>query len=88
MTTLDDKNDPAARKAWIVTYLAGSLGIDKSHISLEKGLAHYGLDSVDAMVMIEELETHFGVDIDPDQFLEFDSIQDMLDGWDEIVRSE
>lgn len=85
-TPSDDKSDPAARKAWVVGYLAKLLGIDSRHVNLEKGLNHYGLDSVDAMIMAGDLEAHFGVELDPAAFLEFDTLQEMLDGWDEISR--
>lgn len=88
MTTPDDKNDPAARTAWVVRYLAKSLGIGEGDVNLAKSLGEYGLDSVDAMIMAGELEAHFGIELDPTVFFEYDTLQEMLDAWDRVLGSQ
>lgn len=87
MTTPDNKkSDAATRRAWIVHYLANLLSIELDQVSVAKGLGDYGLDSVDAMVMAGEMGTHFGVEIDPADFTDFDTLQEMLDSWDSFAR--
>lgn len=82
MTSFDNNVDnPASRRNWVVRYIAKLLGIDARNVDLSKGLAEYGLDSVDAMVMAGEFEQHFGVEIDPATFFEYTTLQQIVDAW-------
>jgi acyl carrier protein len=56
-------------RAWAVAYLAYVLNLPAAEVDLMRGLADYGLDSMDAVVMAGEMEVHFGIDIDPALFL-------------------
>jgi acyl carrier protein len=78
----------AARRDWVVRYLASLLGIDAADVDLTKGLGEYGLDSVDAMIMAGQLEDHFQIEIDPAVFFEYDTLQQMLDAWNATDRKE
>jgi acyl carrier protein len=61
-------------RQWAIAYLAHLLDQPASEIDLMRGFAEYGLDSLDAVVMAGEMEAHFGIDIDPAQFLRVEPI--------------
>jgi acyl carrier protein len=69
--TVDLPREPTAENArgWAVAYLAYVLNLPTGEVDLMRGLADYGLDSMDAVVMAGEMEVHFGIEIDPALFL-------------------
>ena len=79
-----DIANTAARQDWVVRYIAKLLSIDARNVDLSKGLADYGLDSVDAVVMAGAFEERFGVEVDLAVAFEFDTLQQILDAWDGI----
>jgi acyl carrier protein len=63
---------------WVRAHLAGLLGKPPATIALDGKLNDYGLDSVDAILMAGELEDHFGIEIDPASFIQFDTFEAMI----------
>ncbi|HEY1615385.1 MAG TPA: acyl carrier protein [Rhizomicrobium sp.] len=63
---------------WVRDYLAQLLRIAPGEISFERTLGDYGLDSVDAVLMAGEMEQHFGIEIDPASFIQYDTFEDMI----------
>jgi acyl carrier protein len=46
-----------------------------------RGLADYGLDSMDGVVMAGQMEEHFGVEIDPATFLRPEPVGVLIAGF-------
>jgi acyl carrier protein len=88
MTTPGASGDVASVRAWLLSYLSNRLGIEEIYVDLRRGLGEYGLDSVDAVIMIGELEEHVGTEIDPKLIFEFDTLEEMLSAWDRIRRAD
>jgi acyl carrier protein len=63
---------------WVRSHLANLLGVAPASIALDRSLADYGLDSVDAVLMAGELEEALGAEIDPASFLQFDTFEQMI----------
>lgn len=63
---------------WVRNHLASLLGVSPDSILLDRSLADYGLDSVDAVLMAGELEEALGIEIDPASFLQFDTFEQMI----------
>ena len=70
--------DEKGLRDWVRNHLAHLLGVAPETIVLERSLADYGLDSVDAVLMAGELEEALGVEIDPAGFLQFDTFEQMI----------
>ncbi|MCC7274685.1 MAG: acyl carrier protein [Alphaproteobacteria bacterium] len=58
-----------AIKAWLAGHLHDVLGIPTEQITADATFETFGLDSVDGVVMASELETAFGIEVDPALFL-------------------
>lgn len=54
-----------ALKSWLVDWLAGELAMDPREINPEQTFLSYGLDSVQAMSMVGELESKLGRRLSP-----------------------
>ena len=67
-------------RLWATAYLAHLLDRPPSEIDLYRGLAEYGLDSMDAVVMAGAMEEHFGVEIDPAAFLGEATLGELIAG--------
>lgn len=65
---------------WVRQYLANMLGVPGETIALNKTLADYGLDSVDAVLMAGELEEASGVEVEPAAFIQYANFAAMIDG--------
>jgi acyl carrier protein len=63
---------------WIREHLGKVLGVPPETIALDKDLASYGLDSVDAVLMAGELEEAMGLEIDPAAFLQHPTLESMI----------
>jgi phthiocerol/phenolphthiocerol synthesis type-I polyketide synthase B len=70
--------DETGLRNWVRTHLAHLLGVASDSIALDKSLADYGLDSVDAVLMAGELEEALNLEIDPASFLQFDTFEQMI----------
>ena len=73
--------------AWVRGHLGRVLGIAPNLVALDRTLADYGLDSVDAVLMAGELEEAFGIEIDPAGFIQFDTIEAMVLGLTPVVKA-
>lgn len=80
-------NDDPDLSDWVRRHLSGVLGIAPEHVVLDRTLAEYGLDSVDAVLMAGELEEAFGIEIDPAGFIQFDTIEAMVVALTPVVRA-
>jgi acyl carrier protein len=65
-------------KEWIQAHVARALTVESATITLDKPIAEYGLDSVDAVLMAAELEEAFQVEIDPARFIECQSFAELI----------
>jgi acyl carrier protein len=65
---------------WVRGHLAQLVGLVPESIALDRTLADYGLDSIDAVVMAGELEDHFRIEIDPASFIRFATFEAMIAG--------
>ena len=79
-------DDPDLR-AWVRSHLGRVLGMAPEQVGLDRTLADYGLDSVDAVLMAGELEEAFGVEIDPAGFIQFDTIEAMVLALTPVVKA-
>jgi acyl carrier protein len=55
---------------WARAYLGHLLGRPEAEVDLYRPFNDYGLDSMDAVVMVGEMEEHFGAELDPALFLQ------------------
>jgi acyl carrier protein len=55
---------------WARAYLAHLLGKAEADVDLFRPFSSYGLDSMDAVVMVGEMEEHFAAELDPAMFLQ------------------
>jgi len=65
-------------RGWVREHLAKLLGLPPDEITLDQGLDHFGLDSVDAVLMAGELEVSLGIEIDPAAFLQYPTLEAMI----------
>jgi acyl carrier protein len=80
-------SDELDLRAWVRGHLGRVLGIAPDLIALDRTLADYGLDSVDAVLMAGELEEAFGIEIDPAGFIQFDTIEAMVLALTPVVKA-
>jgi acyl carrier protein len=83
MTRAVHRFERAAVGEWIISYIADLLQIDEDAVDLATDLAHYGLDSADAVIMGAAMEEYFDVELDPGIFIEFQTFQAMIESLDE-----
>jgi acyl carrier protein len=57
-------------RLWAKAYLAHLLARPEGEIDLYRPFTDYGLDSMDAVVMVGEMEAHFRQELDPATFLQ------------------
>jgi acyl carrier protein len=63
---------------WVRNHLASLLAVSPESVVLDRSLADYGLDSVDAVLMAGELEEALDIEIDPASFLQYDTFEQMI----------
>lgn len=61
-------------EAWLIRYLAAHLEIDPAKLSPAARFDRLGLDSMDAIVMSEDLERWLGCPVDPTSSYEYPTI--------------
>jgi acyl carrier protein len=68
----DATEEDATRQieAWLLSYTAMTLKLDQDRVDLDTVLMELGLDSVDAVFMLSELEAMLGVRLDTSLLLE------------------
>jgi acyl carrier protein len=64
---------------WAKTYLASELSREISGSDLERSFTDIGLDSLDEMVMVGQMEEHFGIEFDPVTLLQYPIVIEMLE---------
>ena len=64
--------DPAALTRWIQLHLAVLTGEPSESIDIDGALGVFDLDSLDAVTMALEMEKAFGIEVEPETFLESD----------------
>lgn len=62
-------------KAWLVTYIAGLVGIDEAAVQEDAQFSTFGLDSAAAIGMTGDLSDWLGKEIDPTIVYEHPTIQ-------------
>jgi acyl carrier protein len=65
--------------AWAQAYLTDELAREIGVEDLKCSFFEIGLDSLDEMVMIGEMEKHFGIEYDPVTLLRYPIVIEMLD---------
>ncbi len=73
------KQSQSAIEHILIDLLHRKMGIDKQRITLQAHLLHeLGLDSLDAIELIVEVEKHFAITISDEELEEFLTLQDIL----------
>jgi acyl carrier protein len=70
--------DSDSLTAWIIDKLAHLLGVDKGAVDRELQFSDMGIDSIMAVSLVGELETHFGTDLDPTLLYTHPTIVDLV----------
>ncbi len=52
-------------KVWLIGWLAGEMAISQSDVDPSRSFLSYGMDSVQAMTMVGDLESHLGLRLSP-----------------------
>ena len=60
---------------WLVNQLAEQLSLDASNIDVTEPLTHYGLDSIDAVTMVSDLEDILDEEIPSTQFWDYPTVE-------------
>jgi acyl carrier protein len=60
-----DKNPVDAFKSWLTDWMVRELGIDRSKIDPSHAFLSYGMDSVQAMTMVGDIEAMMGLRLNP-----------------------
>jgi acyl carrier protein len=60
-----DANSLDTLKSWLYTWMADELGIERSRIDAAQSFLSYGMDSVQAMTMVGDLEAKLGLRLPP-----------------------
>jgi acyl carrier protein len=66
-------------KAWLVDWLAEALAMDGRQIEPSRPFLSYGLDSVQAMSMVGDLEATFGGRLSPTLAWDYPTVADMAE---------
>ena len=69
----------ASLKSWLVDWLADALAMDGRQIDPSQPFLSYGLDSVQAMSMVGDLEAKFGGRLPPTLAWDYPSVDAMAD---------
>lgn len=64
----------------VLTILAKVKHIPREKISLDSPLQELGIDSLDTVVLLSELEDHFKIDISDDAARSIRSVRDVVEG--------
>ena len=64
----------AELQEWLCAYLAAELRLPAGSIDPAEPMFTYGLDSVRAITLLTEVETHVGFEIDPNALWEFPTV--------------
>lgn len=75
--TLDEKNKTPAQalQEWLVNQLAEQLSLDSESISISEPLTRYGLDSIDAVTMVGDLEDWLDLELPSTLFWDYPTIE-------------
>ena len=65
----------ATLQGWLVSQLAERLGLEPDEIDIEEDFANYGLNSVEAISLSGDLETHIGRRLPPTLLWDYPNIQ-------------
>lgn len=60
---------------WMISYLAKKLRVDRNTIDVDTQFIDYGLDSVDSMKIVGELEDYLGFELSPSLPYEYPTIE-------------
>lgn len=63
-----------ALESWLIERLASELGMPEDEVDLREGLAAYGLDSVAATGLVQDLERLLGRPVSPTLFWELPTL--------------
>lgn len=72
------------RESWLISRISERLGVDADKIDTGKPLAHYGLDSLTAVELSQDIEEGLGVSVLISTLFESSSIRQMME---EILRT-
>ena len=71
----------------VLTILAKVKHIPREKISLDSPLQELGIDSLDTVVLLSELEDHFKIDISDDAARSIRSVRDVVEGVRKLARN-
>lgn len=71
---------------WMIDYLAKKLRIDRAEIDINTQFIDYGLDSVDSMKIVGELEDYLGFELSPSLPYEYPTIETLATALAEAAR--
>ena len=71
----------------VLTILAKVKHIPREKIPLDSPLQELGIDSLDTVVLLSELEDHFKIDISDDEARSIRSVRDVVEGVRKLSRN-
>ena len=74
-----DATSVESLKLWLIDWMARELGLDRSSIDTSEAFLSYGLDSVQAMTMVGDIEAMLGLRLPPTLAWDYPDINAMSD---------
>jgi len=62
---------------YMISVLAKETGHNPANIDIEKSFFKYGIDSINAVYLLELIESHFNVELNPLYFWDFPTIESL-----------
>lgn len=70
-----DMNPTQALEQWLINQLADQLSLDPSTIKVSESLTRYGLDSIDAVTLVGDLEDWLDLELPDTLFWDYPTIE-------------
>jgi acyl carrier protein len=74
-----DATSVESLKSWLIDWMARELGLDRSSIDTSEAFLSYGLDSVQAMTMVGDIEAMLGLRLPPTLAWDYPDIDALSD---------
>ena len=58
-------SDPAEIRNWILNWIQRELGVSSNEVKTDENLLNYGIDSVNAIMLVGDLESQFRIKLAP-----------------------
>ena len=78
---------PGYLHEWLINWIAGQMNIAPENIDPDRPLSSYGLDSIMAVSLERDVNTHFGVEWPIESFLKDSSVNQLVEEGKALLRS-